>query len=100
MRMSTATMSERRARQRRQSFEGSRLALYRATCKWSQSEVAERIGVQQTTVSAWERGLATPSSGHLLALARLFRIAPEDFCASPDGRDVAIVVEEVRAGRA
>ncbi len=35
----------------------------------SQAELAERLGLRQSSVSQWERGVTKPKTVHLLALA-------------------------------
>lgn len=42
----------------------------------SQTELAEALGVDQTTVSAWERGVAEPTLSNLRRLADVLGIAP------------------------
>ncbi len=37
----------------------------------SQVELATKVGVRQSSVSQWERGVTRPSAGSLLALMRL-----------------------------
>lgn len=38
----------------------------------SQAELAARLGVQQSTVSRWERGSSTPAGLYLATLNKLF----------------------------
>ena len=45
---------------------------------WSQEELAEKLGVSRQAVSKWESGQSDPSTTNLMALAKLFGIAPED----------------------
>lgn len=42
----------------------------------SQQKLAELLGVNQTAVSQWERGITTPSSHMLLRLSHIFNIPP------------------------
>jgi transcriptional regulator with XRE-family HTH domain len=42
----------------------------------SQREIGRRIGVDQTVVSTWVRGTATPSVERIVALDRLFGLRP------------------------
>jgi transcriptional regulator with XRE-family HTH domain len=44
----------------------------------TQQQVAAAIGVQTATVSAWERGLGTPSSSVIRRLAAVYQITVED----------------------
>jgi len=38
---------------------------------WSQLALAERLGIEQSTVSRWERGLSRPVGIYLVFLERL-----------------------------
>lgn len=42
----------------------------------SQQELSELLGVNQTAISQWERGITTPSSRMLLQLSQLFGVTP------------------------
>ena len=44
----------------------------------TQTELAEALGVDQTTVSAWERGVPEPTLANLRRLADVLGIAPGD----------------------
>lgn len=44
----------------------------------TQEFVAESLGVSRQAVSKWESGTTDPSTSNLLALAKLFRVSPED----------------------
>lgn len=44
----------------------------------TQEFVAEVIGVSRQAVSKWENGSSDPSTSNLIALAKLFDVAPED----------------------
>ncbi len=44
--------------------------------QWTQAELAERLGVSQSTISFWERGIESPSLEHQVQLVTLL---PEIF---------------------
>lgn len=44
----------------------------------TQEFVAEAIGVSRQAVSKWENGSSDPSTSNLIALVKLFDVAPED----------------------
>ena len=51
---------------------------HRMECKMTQEFVAESLGVSRQAVSKWESGMSAPSTINLMALAKLFQMAPED----------------------
>lgn len=54
---------------------GNRIKEFRARSEqpMSQSRLANILGVKQTTISAWERGVASPSIEQWCAMATLFQ---------------------------
>ena len=44
----------------------------------SQEELAELLDVSRQAVSKWENGASDPSTSNLIALAKLFKISPEE----------------------
>lgn len=54
----------------------------RLECKMTQEFVAEHLGVSRQAVSKWESGASDPSTANLLALAKLYDIAPEELMRS------------------
>ncbi len=63
----------------------NRLHVLRAEQRWSQAEVAERLGVSRQTVNAIETGKYDPSLPLAFAIARLFELRIEDIF-HPDGQ--------------
>lgn len=57
---------------------GETLKAHRTRCSMTQEFVAEAIGVSRQAVSKWEMGASVPSTGKLLALAKLFDISVDD----------------------
>lgn len=57
---------------------GEALKENRIRCKMTQEFVAETLGVSRQSVSKWENGSSDPNTSNLLALAKLYRISPED----------------------
>ena len=51
----------------------------------TQEFVAEAIGVSRQAVSKWESGASAPSTTNLMALAKLFQIAPEELLKEVQG---------------
>lgn len=62
----------------------NRLRVLRAEQRWSQADVAERLGVSRQTVNAIETGKYDPSLPLAFAIARLFELKIEDVF-SPNG---------------
>lgn len=50
---------------------------------WTQEQVARQLDVQQTAVSAWERGWRVPRPKYQQRLAALFGISVEDLALEP-----------------
>jgi len=49
-----------------------RIREYREALNLTQKEMAERLGVEQSSVSMWETGKASPRADMLLRIAKLF----------------------------
>ena len=61
----------------------NRLRVLRAECGWSQSELADRLGVSRQTVNAVERGKYDPSLPLAFKIAGIFG-RPIDAIFTPD----------------
>ena len=71
---------------------GEALKENRIRCQMTQEFVAETLGVSRQSVSKWETGSSDPNTSNLIALAKLYKISPEELleCAtgtSKDGND-------------
>lgn len=64
---------------------GEVLKKHRTECRMTQEFVAEAIGVSRQAVSKWESGASAPSTTNLMALAKLFQIAPEELLKEVQG---------------
>ena len=51
---------------------------YRVQNKMTQEFVAESLGVSRQAVSKWEMGASDPSTGNLLALAKLYQTSADE----------------------
>jgi transcriptional regulator with XRE-family HTH domain len=51
-----------------------RIRFLRQERKWTQAELAERLGIHQKQVSAYERGVNLPSTDILIKLAEVFDV--------------------------
>lgn len=63
---------------------GEALKENRIRCQMTQEFVAETLGVSRQSVSKWENGSSDPSTSNLIALAKLYKISPEELleCAT------------------
>lgn len=50
----------------------NRIRAYRKERKWTQEELAEKIGVERSAVAKWESGKIQPQASRLVALAEVF----------------------------
>ena len=62
----------------------NRLRELRAAKEWSQSDLADKLGVSRQTINAIETGKYDPSLPLAFKAARLFRLAIEEIF-EPDG---------------
>ena len=63
---------------------GEALKENRIRCQMTQEFVAETLGVSRQSVSKWENGSSEPNTSNLIALAKLYKISPEELleCAT------------------
>jgi transcriptional regulator with XRE-family HTH domain len=66
-------VASRKARSTLAARLGSNLAIQRKNRKWTQAQLAERVGVDTETISRFERGSAMPSLLTLEKLAHTLR---------------------------
>lgn len=52
------------------------LKLLRVNKGFNQNELGEKIGVSQTTISAWEQGKSKPSAKNIYKLAEIYAVEP------------------------
>jgi DNA-binding XRE family transcriptional regulator len=56
---------------------GASIKAHRMRCNMTQAFVADALGVSRQAVSKWESGACDPSTANRIALANLFKIAPQ-----------------------
>ena len=63
---------------------GEALKENRIRCQMTQEFVAETLDVSRQSVSKWENGSSDPNTSNLIALAKLYKISPEELleCAT------------------
>ena len=68
---------------------GEAIRYHRTRCKMTQEFVAETLCVSRQSVSTWENGFSDPNTSNLIALAKLYKISPEQLleyaAGMPDG---------------
>ena len=64
---------------------GEALKENRIRCQMTQEFVAETLGVSRQSVSKWENGSSDPNTSNLIALAKLYKISPEELLESATG---------------
>ena len=57
---------------------GEALKENRIRCQMTQEFVAETLGVSRQSVSKWENGSSDPNTSNLIALAKLYKVSPEE----------------------
>ncbi len=76
---------------------GEALKENRVRCQMTQEFVAETLGVSRQSVSKWENGASDPNTSNLIALAKLYKISPEDLLRSvgdmPEGNQSDTIQE-------
>ena len=63
---------------------GKRIRALRELRKLSQEKVAEKCGVETSSVSRWETGGLSPNSKHLTQLAKALEVNKSDFFIAPE----------------
>ncbi|PLX47443.1 MAG: transcriptional regulator [Desulfobulbaceae bacterium] len=61
---------------------------------WTQAELAERLGIHQKQVSAYERGVNLPSTDILIRLAEAFDVTLDYLAFEPQGRPAKLNVQD------
>ena len=64
---------------------GDALRENRLRCGMTQEAVAEALNVSRQAVSKWENGSSDPTTGNLLALARLYGVSAEELLRAAAG---------------
>lgn len=59
---------------------GKRVKHLRESKRWTQEHLAALLGVEQSYISAIERGLYSPSFPRLVCLAAIFDMTISEFC--------------------
>lgn len=62
----------------------NRLKSYRKMFKLSQAELAQKVGCDQTSISAWERGRSVPNADVLIEISDKLGLSMSELCGFDD----------------
>lgn len=71
---------------------GNRIKAARKAAKLTQAELAERLGVKNTTISNWEKGVSKPDADQIERLCWELNVEPNYFFISEQGEVMNIVM--------
>ena len=71
-----------------------RIRRLRQERKWTQGELAEKLGIQQKQISAYERGANNPSTEVLLKLATVFDVSLDYLAFDIEGQSSRVQVKD------
>ena len=57
---------------------GNRIKKQRESCKLTQKELAQKIGVSNSRLSNWEQGINRPDADTLASLCRALNVSPSE----------------------
>lgn len=61
-----------------------RLKELREERKLSEFQLAKELGINQTTINRWERGLRTPNIEMVMIIAKYFKVSTDYLCGLED----------------
>jgi len=62
--------------------------------RWTQAELAEKLGVHQKQVSAYERGINTPSTEILIKFAEIFDVSLDYLAFESEGKTAKVEIKD------
>ena len=71
-----------------------RIRQLRLEKKWTQADLAEKVGIQQKQISAYERGANFPSTEVLLKLASVFDVSLDYLAFNVEGQSTKVQVKD------
>lgn len=54
-----------------------KIKILRENLKWSQTVLANKLGITRSSVNAWEQGISIPSTQYIIELANLFNVSTD-----------------------
>ena len=81
-------------------FFGEKIRNARKALGLTQRQLAQQLGVSNTSVSNWEKGLSRPDADMIQSLCGILRLQPNDFYgtteASPENPRPAVSDEDIK----
>lgn len=73
---------------------GERVKKLRQEHQWTQAELAERLGIKQKQISAYERGINLPSTDVLIKLAETFDVTLDYLAFETKGQPAKLNIQD------
>ena len=73
---------------------GDRVKQLRTERKWTQAELADRMGIRQKQISAYERGTNIPSAEVLIKMSEAFDVSLDFLVFKAQGQSAKIEVKD------
>lgn len=73
---------------------GDRIKQLRTERKWTQAELADRMGIRQKQISAYERGTNIPSAEVLIKMSEAFDVSLDYLAFQAQGQSAKIEVKD------
>jgi transcriptional regulator with XRE-family HTH domain len=72
----------------------SRIKQLRQEKQWTQAELAEKVGIKQKQISAYERGINSPSTDVLIKLAEVFDVTLDYLAFATKGQKAKLNIQD------
>jgi transcriptional regulator with XRE-family HTH domain len=72
----------------------SRVKQLRQEKQWTQAELAEKMGIKQKQISAYERGINSPSTDVLIKLAEVFDVTLDYLAFATRGQKAKLNIQD------
>lgn len=54
-----------------------KIKMLRESSKYTQSELAKKLGITRASVNAWEMGISVPSTKYIVELSQIFNVSTD-----------------------
>lgn len=55
----------------------NRIKILREQSKFTQADLAKKLGITRSSVNAWEMGVSVPSTQYLVEIAKIFNVSTD-----------------------